>query len=509
MTPEQICRSYDSSIIVRRWAATWLDFIVIGVVLFLLLGVAGENGAGVAVGVWFLLLVGYYPLLEGLTGRTLGKLICGLRVVDAFGGNPGIGKAMIRTLLRLIEVNPLLFGGVPAGIAAASSPKKQRLGDMAANTYVLKREDLWQLTAPQAPAYGAAIPTFAGQPLYPPSAAPPNYGMPPASPSALPQYPAAPTAPPVTDQTASGYAPPMPGYSAPRPGYVPPSVNYGPSHPGAPVPPLAFGPSLPSGSLYAPPAIAPRPVESPASRRKRLAGLLTASVITTVASLALIQGGRQARDAAIASLHPTTMSISQFLRSPAKDGWYRLTGCHYSLDDAFFEYAKFGEGSGSVWKRPSDAQSSETEHIGPDDISHVYVPIYATEEHEGEKTSLLLRTEDEKIRGLMSEMNALDENDEKKAEKWVLEHLKDVIVERDISGTIQVEPGIDVSNQSSADKLQEEHLVKGFVTMQEGGKPLVGVGAAGEICLGVVVGLIAGVLWLCTLVGFVQRAPRY
>jgi len=43
---------------------------------------------------------------------------------------------------RLVEVNPLLLGGLPAGIAVAMSRRRQRLGDMLAGTYVVRRKDL-------------------------------------------------------------------------------------------------------------------------------------------------------------------------------------------------------------------------------------------------------------------------------------------------------------------------------------------------------------------------------
>jgi uncharacterized RDD family membrane protein YckC len=45
-------------------------------------------------------------------------------------------------LLRLVEVNPLLVGGLPAGIVAVLSPRKQRLGDMLAGTLVVYRGDI-------------------------------------------------------------------------------------------------------------------------------------------------------------------------------------------------------------------------------------------------------------------------------------------------------------------------------------------------------------------------------
>jgi hypothetical protein len=91
---------------------------------------------------WFIGVVFYYLLLEGLTGYTLGKFVLRIQVVNENGGVPGFVKSLIRTSLRLVETNPLLMGGIPAGICVLVTPKKQRLGDLAAKTYVVKVRDL-------------------------------------------------------------------------------------------------------------------------------------------------------------------------------------------------------------------------------------------------------------------------------------------------------------------------------------------------------------------------------
>jgi uncharacterized RDD family membrane protein YckC len=55
-------------------------------------------------------------------------------------GRPcGVRESLIRTLTRIIEANPLLFGGLPAGIVVMSSERRQRLGDTLAGTIVIKR----------------------------------------------------------------------------------------------------------------------------------------------------------------------------------------------------------------------------------------------------------------------------------------------------------------------------------------------------------------------------------
>jgi hypothetical protein len=91
---------------------------------------------------WIVGIVSYYLLLEGLTGYTLGKFVLRIQVVNETGGVPGFVKSLIRTVLRLVDTNPLLMGGIPAGICVLATKKKQRLGDMAANTYVVRVRDL-------------------------------------------------------------------------------------------------------------------------------------------------------------------------------------------------------------------------------------------------------------------------------------------------------------------------------------------------------------------------------
>ncbi len=160
MSPEEISASYDSSIVVRRWGATVIDFLVLIGLLVLPNYVLGDDLYTKTLLFWIALAVAYYPVLEGLTGFTLGKLIVRIKVVDASGDLPGMKKAVIRTLLRLVEVNPLLLGGIPAGIIVLVNKKRQRLGDMAAETFVLKTSDLPNLGFPPEPSLEEIQRTF-------------------------------------------------------------------------------------------------------------------------------------------------------------------------------------------------------------------------------------------------------------------------------------------------------------------------------------------------------------
>ncbi|MEA2603950.1 MAG: hypothetical protein QOF89_4942 [Acidobacteriota bacterium] len=160
MRPEDISASYDSSIVVRRWGATVIDFLVLIALLVLPYAVLGDDLYTKTMILWIALAAAYFPVLEGLTGFTLGKLTVRIKVVDAVGGLPGMKKALLRTLLRLVEVNPFLFGGIPAGVAVLVNKKRQRLGDMVAGTFVLKTSDLPRLGFPSEPSLAEIQRTF-------------------------------------------------------------------------------------------------------------------------------------------------------------------------------------------------------------------------------------------------------------------------------------------------------------------------------------------------------------
>ncbi len=81
----------------------------------------------------------YYFLSEGLWARTLGKRLARLEVRGADGTLAGWRESAIRTALRLVEANPILFGSIPAGLFVTFSKRKQRLGDILAQTVVIRR----------------------------------------------------------------------------------------------------------------------------------------------------------------------------------------------------------------------------------------------------------------------------------------------------------------------------------------------------------------------------------
>ncbi|MFW9334933.1 RDD family protein [Paenibacillus polymyxa] len=144
-----LSETYGASIFFRRWAAWMINFILIvfgygGLVYFAAKKLSETETPNLGM-VVILFLIGsfcYYLLLEGLTGYTLGKFVLRIQVVNGEGRPPGMIKSLIRTLIYLVDTNPLLFWGLPAGICVLVTPRKQRIGDMVANTYVVKVRDL-------------------------------------------------------------------------------------------------------------------------------------------------------------------------------------------------------------------------------------------------------------------------------------------------------------------------------------------------------------------------------
>jgi uncharacterized RDD family membrane protein YckC len=84
-----------------------------------------------------LIYFAYFIVFEALWSRTPGKYFQGLTVRRLDGSRCDWKAAIIRCATRLIEINPILLGGLPAGLIMISSERKQRLGDILAGTVVV------------------------------------------------------------------------------------------------------------------------------------------------------------------------------------------------------------------------------------------------------------------------------------------------------------------------------------------------------------------------------------
>lgn len=82
-------------------------------------------------------LLAYFVLAEGLFGATLGKIVAGIRVERLAGGKIGFTPALLRNLLRVIDVLAIYLVGA---IVIMVSKHKQRVGDLVAGSVVVRRQ---------------------------------------------------------------------------------------------------------------------------------------------------------------------------------------------------------------------------------------------------------------------------------------------------------------------------------------------------------------------------------
>lgn len=80
----------------------------------------------------------YFALLQGRTGRTIGKRLFGLRVVGEDGAAPGFVRALIRSLLFVVDGFPYFIPNLVGLVSVACTPRRQRVGDLAARTFVVR-----------------------------------------------------------------------------------------------------------------------------------------------------------------------------------------------------------------------------------------------------------------------------------------------------------------------------------------------------------------------------------
>ncbi|MCB5911169.1 RDD family protein [Streptomyces pinistramenti] len=119
-------------------AVSWGTYIVVS--LLLMSGTSSMDGAAVAavaVATFVLVQIGIPIVIETLShGRSLGKLMCGLRVLREDGGPIRFRHALVRGAMGAIEI--VLTMGVVACVASLVSARGRRLGDVFAGTLVVR-----------------------------------------------------------------------------------------------------------------------------------------------------------------------------------------------------------------------------------------------------------------------------------------------------------------------------------------------------------------------------------
>ncbi len=101
-----------------------------------------DFGTGAAIVLQFVVATGYGMATEWLwSGRTVGKRLMKLRVIDERGLSLGLKQVIIRNLFRLIDMLPSTFD-LLGGLSCLVTARCQRLGDIAAGTLVIREVEI-------------------------------------------------------------------------------------------------------------------------------------------------------------------------------------------------------------------------------------------------------------------------------------------------------------------------------------------------------------------------------
>jgi len=129
-----VCRRCWSSFMSKRQVAWIVDILLIQVVVGFFIGftagVLGLRSQDVSGWVVFGAVCVAVFFKDGFRGHSLGKLICGVQVVDAESGTPaGFGRSFLRNWALAVPLMPL--------VVAVTMSKGPRIGDGMAKTRVL------------------------------------------------------------------------------------------------------------------------------------------------------------------------------------------------------------------------------------------------------------------------------------------------------------------------------------------------------------------------------------
>jgi len=122
----------------RRVLAAIVDLLIVTAGALVVL-VAGDSLSGDRQGALGVVILGwalyYYFALESGDGQTVGKKVMKLRVVCADGRPAGMREVAVRTVLRVVDGIGVYIVGLI--VMLVTGERRQRLGDLAANTMVV------------------------------------------------------------------------------------------------------------------------------------------------------------------------------------------------------------------------------------------------------------------------------------------------------------------------------------------------------------------------------------
>jgi len=149
-TTQNVTIEYDLATVADRIFAYILDFVIVLVVNYVIIAILlffmesvimDSGGAQRFLGqlMFLFLFIAYHFLFEVVkNGQSIGKMALKIRVVRLDGRTPKLSDHLLRAFLQIVD--GIFSLGILGALLISSSPKRQRLGDLAANTAVIKNE---------------------------------------------------------------------------------------------------------------------------------------------------------------------------------------------------------------------------------------------------------------------------------------------------------------------------------------------------------------------------------
>jgi len=131
----------EGDVILKRVLALIIDTVLFVVTLGILtsiVGVISQTLSSLLTGLGTVLFFAYFIYFEAEYGQTIGKMVLKIVVVTEDGAPLSYRESIIRTLLRIIDALPFFY--LIGLVAILLTDRKQRLGDIVADTVVVEEK---------------------------------------------------------------------------------------------------------------------------------------------------------------------------------------------------------------------------------------------------------------------------------------------------------------------------------------------------------------------------------
>jgi uncharacterized RDD family membrane protein YckC len=147
-TAQNVTIEYELASLRERILASFIDLVIVGTGTFMIfflfiMGITDQmNDAMIGRILGFLPLFGFilYQYFSELLsdGQSLGKKAMGIKVVRLDGKQPGSSDYLLRAVFHVADT--IFTSGILAAMVISTTAKRQRLGDLTANTTVIRKD---------------------------------------------------------------------------------------------------------------------------------------------------------------------------------------------------------------------------------------------------------------------------------------------------------------------------------------------------------------------------------